>query len=134
MNDTRFKSFEELDCWKESASLRRMIRQMVKGFPNEEKYRLTDQLIRCSRSVTNNIAEGFGRFHYQENIQFCRQGRGSLYEVLDHILIALEENYITEEQLVITRKQIEKCTNILNGYINYLERAKASQSQKTNND
>ena len=74
--------------------------------------------------MTNNIAEGYGRFHFQENIQFCRQGRGSLLETLDHLLIAREEEYIDETDLASGRHLIEKTTTILNGYINYLTEAK----------
>jgi four helix bundle protein len=65
------KSFEELDCWKKAASLRRRISALVKTFPSDEKYKLVDQMVRASRSATAQIAEGFGRFHFQENIQFC---------------------------------------------------------------
>jgi len=66
-------------------------------FTFEEKYRLSDQMIRASRSSTANIAEGYGRFHFQENIQFCRQARGSLYELIDHTLVAEECEYIDHE-------------------------------------
>lgn len=86
-------SFEELEVWKKARSLRKEISSLVKTFPNEEKYRLTDQIIRSSRSSTSNIAEGFGRFHYQENIQFCRQARGSLTETIDHLLCAFDEKF-----------------------------------------
>jgi four helix bundle protein len=75
-------SFEELEVWKASQELRNSIWELTKTFPKEERYRLSDQLIRASRSVFANIAEGFGRFHFQENIQFCRQARGSLFEIL----------------------------------------------------
>jgi len=51
-------------------------------------------MIRASRSVTANIAEGHGRYHFQENIQFCRQARGSLYELIDHLYVAIDEKYI----------------------------------------
>lgn len=89
-------SFEELEVWKKARSLRKEISSLVKTFPNEEKYRLTDQIIRSSRSSTSNIAEGFGRFHYQENIQFCRQARGSLTETIDHLLCAFDENFVNQ--------------------------------------
>ena len=59
------KSFEGLDCWKHATTLRRRLVELVKIFPVEKKYRLTDQVIRASRSVTSNIAEGYGRFHFQ---------------------------------------------------------------------
>lgn len=64
-------SFEELECWKLAADLRKEVSKLIKTFPAEEKFRLMDQMKRCSRSVTNDIAEGFGRFHYQENIHFA---------------------------------------------------------------
>jgi four helix bundle protein len=118
------KSFEELECWKAGKELRVFVSKLAKRFPMDERYALTSQIKRSSRSVTNNIAEGYGRFHFQENIQFCRQGRGSLYETLDHLLIAKEEEYIDEPDLIAGRQLIEKATTILNGYINYLSEAK----------
>ncbi len=119
------KSFEELDCWKKATVLRKQLSILVKSFPSEEKYRLCDQIIRASRSVTANIAEGFGRFHYQENIQFCRQSRGSLYELIDHLIVAKDENYISDATLTDLKKEIHECLAILNGFINYLSRAKS---------
>ncbi|MEQ9383910.1 MAG: four helix bundle protein [Imperialibacter sp.] len=118
------KSFEELECWKAGKELRVFVSKLAKRFPMDELYALTSQIKRSSRSVTNNIAEGYGRFHFQENIQFCRQGRGSLYETLDHLLIAKEEEYIDEPDLIAGRQLIEKTTTILNGYIKYLSEAK----------
>jgi len=58
-----------------------------------------DQIIRAKRSVTANIAEGFGRYHFQENIQFCRTARGSLSELLDHMITSFDNLYISEEKL-----------------------------------
>ena len=88
------KSFEELEVWKESTKLRRMVAKICKSLPEYENYLLKNQMIRASRSVTNNIAEGYGRYHYQENIQACRISRGSLHELLDDILIAKDEEYV----------------------------------------
>lgn len=127
------KSFEELNCWKEAVLLRTEIRILIDTFPKQEDYRLKDQMIRCLRSVTNNIAEGYGRFNYQENIQFCRISRGSLYEIIDHLIIATEENYITETELAKRKEQINKCLAILNGYINYLKKVKDAGGSKTFN-
>jgi four helix bundle protein len=63
------KSFEDLECWKASRELRMFVAQnIIPKFPIEEKYALTSQLRRSSRSVSDNLAEGYGRFHYQENI------------------------------------------------------------------
>jgi len=124
------KSFEELECWKKAASLRKDVAGLARTFPSEEKYRLTDQMIRCSRSVTANIAEGFGRFHYQEYAQFCRQSRGSLYEIIDHFIVASEEMYITKEELESWKQRVHECLAILNGFINYLLNAKERNNVK----
>ena len=121
------KSFEDLHCWKACTEYRRNISIISKTFPKEEKFCLIDQIIRASRSVTNNIAEGYGRFHFQENIQFYRVSRGSLFEVLDHLIIARDENYITIEKLSAFRIQSDKCLALLNGYINYLKKMKDIQ-------
>lgn len=113
-------SFEDLECYKACRQLRLNISELVKTLDVTEKYRLVDQMIRCSRSITNNIAEGYGRFHFKENAQFCRQSRGSLYELIDHIMIACDEKYITEDKKNELKVEIESCIRILNGYIKYL--------------
>lgn len=120
-----FSSFEELEAWKECRKLRQMISALIKSFPEYEKYRLTDQILRSSKSSCANISEGHGRFHYQENIQFCRIARGSLSETHNHLTDALDEKYITNEKFEIHVNQVKLCNRLLNGYINYLEKQKA---------
>ncbi|HLR33086.1 MAG TPA: four helix bundle protein [Fodinibius sp.] len=95
----KVKSFEDLKVWQSARKLRNNIFVLTKDLPDEERYRLKDQLIRASRSVTANIAEGYGRFHYQEYIQYCRQARGSVYEVLDHLICAKGQNFISSEEV-----------------------------------
>jgi len=118
------RSFEDLEIWKLGRQLRKEFSALVKVFPKEEKFKLCDQIIRCSRSVTSNIAEGYGRFYYQENIQFCRISRGSLFELIDHLTVALDENYINQEQFNGFKEKILHCVKVLNGYIAYLKKAK----------
>jgi len=120
------RTFKDLDCWKKARQLKMDIADMIKTFPRDEKYDLISQIRRSSRSVTANIAEGYGRFHFQENIQFCRQARGSLYETQDHLVTACDEGYITVEKLDSFESQIDKALKILNGYIGYLKRAKTN--------
>jgi four helix bundle protein len=115
-----FGTFEELEVWKLARQLKKEIRELVKKFPPEEKYRLTDQLIRSSRSVGANIAEGFGRFHFKENSKFCFNGRGSLFETLNHLIDALDEEYISEDEFNYFRDKVLHCNKVLNGYIAYL--------------
>ena len=114
--------FEALEVWKEARVFRKMIIKLCKEIPAEEKYRLIDQIKRSSRSVTANIAEGYGRFHYLDNIKFCRDARGSLNETLDHLTVALDESYITDNKIMELKKQFEKVLKLLNGYIGYLKK------------
>ncbi len=123
------KSFEELECWKIGAEIRREVSRLVKKLPSQEKFALVSQMLRCSRSATNNIAEGYGRFHYQENAQFCRHARGSLYELIDHLIICFEEQYIDQNLLEKLKSKCFNCIKILNGYIKYLLEAKMNQQK-----
>jgi four helix bundle protein len=122
--------FKDLEVWQKCKELRNSIWEFCNTFPAQEKFRLADQMIRASRSVTANIAEGYGRFHYQENIQFCRQARGSLYELMDHLDVCKEHDYITPDDFDRLDNSIKKCIWILNGYIKYLKNQK-SQSTTT---
>ncbi|MBW1765406.1 MAG: four helix bundle protein [Deltaproteobacteria bacterium] len=108
-------------------AIRNKIWNLCKGFPGEEKYRLSDQMIRASRSSTANISEGYGRYHFQENIQFCRQSRGSLYELIDHLDVAEECEYINAEQSQELIDEIKITIRVLNGYIKYLKNRKESK-------
>ena len=116
------KSFEDLACYQEARQFRKMVFSFCRTLPQEEKYRLKDQIIRSSRSVPSNIAEGYGRYHHQENLQFCRQARGSLTESLEHLNCALDDAYLTRQQYAELRAQLEQTWKVLNGYIAYIAR------------
>lgn len=81
-------------------------------------------MIRASRSPTANIAEGYGRFHFQETIQYCRQARGSLYELLYHVTVAIECGYINQSEGEELIREIKRAIILLNGYIKYLKSRK----------
>ncbi len=116
------KTFEELECYKLGRELRKAISKFCKTLPREEEYRLKDQIIRSSRSVTANISEGYGRHHHQENAQFCRTARGSLTETLEHLNTALDEEYLKDDEYAEMRKLLKETWKVLNGYIAYLQR------------
>ena len=122
--EVKYGDFRDLDTWKRCREIRRKMWTLCKSFPGEEKYRLSDQMIRASRSSTANIAEGYGRFHFQENIQFCRQARGSLYELIDHVLVAEECEYIDNALAEGLIDEIKTSIIVLNGYIKYLKTRK----------
>jgi len=120
----KIRSFEDLACWKKARGIRVFVHEeIIKRLPKSE-FDMTDNMKRAARSCTRNIAEGFGRFHYQENIQFCRISRGSMFELLDDLLTCTDEKYIDTETLKRGRTLIEEGIKILNGYIKYLSTAK----------
>ena len=127
MGQLKYDDFRDLEVWNKCQDVRRKIWDVCKGFPGEEKYRLSDQMIRASRSSTACMAEGYGRYHYQENIQFCRQSRGSLYELIDHVDVALECEYLDNNYVESLTQEIKTAIRILNGYIKYLKNRKESK-------
>jgi four helix bundle protein len=114
------KHFTDIEAWKIGREIRRQVYAIVKRLPKEEEYNLGNQMRRAAISVTANIAEEYGRYHYQETIQFCRQSRGSLYELQDHLMTCLDESYITREECKTTYLLIESGIKALNGYIRLL--------------
>jgi four helix bundle protein len=97
--------------------------------PPEEKWSLNQQLRRSANSIPANIAEGYGRFYYQENIRFCYNARGSLEETLSHLVICYELKYISKSLFDPLEQDGEKLTQLINGYIGYLKRSKQGQNE-----
>ena len=128
MDDNSFKTFEDLKCWQACRDVRIFTYKLVKKYPKEEKYSLADNMKRAARSTTENIAEGFGRFHYKENAQFCRISRGSLFELLDDLITSFDEKYIDQDDYQRGRDLISNALKLLNGYINYLNRQSISNT------
>ena len=114
------QSFTELDLWKKVRILKNELNELVDKFPPEEKFRLTDQLIRSSRSINANISEGHGRFTCKEQIHFCIQARGSLSETHNHLIDAFDCRYISEEQFNYFKEITGGVGRLLNGYITFL--------------
>ena len=122
--------FEELKVWQECRKFKQEISKLTKTFPKHELYGLTSQLNNAARSVTANIAEGYGRYHYGENIQFCRHSRGSLEEVKDHLYTAFDEDYINQEGIDKLFTMHKMCISMLNGYIDWLKKQKDNLDNK----
>ena len=118
------KSFEDLEIYKRAVVIRKRIWHLVKSFPQDEKFRLTDQIIRSSRKCPSNISEGHGRFHWQENIQYNRIARGSLTETQNHLNTAEECEYIDQTTRIEMKEYIQVTIKMINGYIRF------SQNQK----
>jgi len=90
-----------------------------------DEYKIRDRdirqnIIRAGRSTTRNIAEGFGRHHHKENIQYCRISRGSLHEILDDFNIIVDEGFCQESDLVEGKQYLYQALKSVNGYIKYI--------------
>ncbi len=114
-------TFEDLACYKAAREFRRMISRFCKTMPRTEEYRLKDQLFQASRAVTSYIAEGYGRADFEANLDCCLRARGHLSETLDHLSVASDEGYVTEETFAAMCGKLEDTWKILNGHIVFLE-------------
>jgi four helix bundle protein len=119
-----------LETWKKSKEFSlRVYREVLPLLPSEEKWNLNQQLRRSSLSVPANIAEGYGRFYYQDNIRFCYIARGFLEETLSHLVVAHEMGFIPKHLFDSLEQDGEKLTQLINGYIGYLKRSKQGQNE-----
>lgn len=115
---------EDFELYKKAREFRKEVYRLIKLLPVEERFALGQQMRRAAVSVTNNIAEGHGRWYYQENIRFCRISRGSISELIDDFFVCLDEGYgeaAVAEQL---KGEAEELIARLNSYIAYLRRSK----------
>ncbi|HID93338.1 MAG TPA: four helix bundle protein, partial [bacterium (Candidatus Stahlbacteria)] len=69
-------------------------------------------------------------FHYQENIQFCRQSRASMYELRDHLITCLDEGYVNEDEYKELFSLLESGIKAINGYIRMLKSQKEMEREK----
>ena len=123
-----YKGYKDLECYKQARELRIYISGLTKKFPAHEKFLLSAQILNSSRSVTVNIAEGYGRFTYTDTRNFFIIARGSVTETMEHLATAFDENYIIADELNTGEEKCELVFKLINGYISYLDRAKKAQS------
>jgi four helix bundle protein len=120
----QYKEYKELECYKQARLLRIFISEMVVKFPTHEKYKLTAQIVDSSRSITRNMAEGYGRFTFTDTRNFFVISRGSVTETMEHLSVAFDEKYITEEERKTGEEKCESVFKLINGYISYLDKVK----------
>jgi four helix bundle protein len=116
---SEIQSYRELDVWKQSRLLVKSLYQLTKKFPKDEQFGLTSQMRRAAISIPSNIAEGCGRNHSKDSIQFFFIARGSLYELETQLILASDLEYISENELENIIGQAIRCKKLLNGFINY---------------
>ena len=115
--------FEKLNAWQESRKMVVAVYQLLKKFPSEERYALCDQLRRAAVSITSNIAEGSGRSSAKEKVHFLEISYSSLMEVLSQMDIALDLEYITEEDFCDFEIMCDKVACLISGLRTYFTRS-----------
>ncbi len=117
------RGFEDLDAYKLALLVVKEAYRVAKSLPVEEKYNLASQIRRASTSITLNIAEGYGRYHYLDSLRFYYIARGSLEETLSAFILCNELGY-TKSELGKQRELYGNAIRALNGYIRYIYQQK----------
>jgi len=114
-------SFEKLEVWIDSRELTKMVYRISKGFPDDERFGITNQMRRSAISVSSNIVEGSYRKTSKDKSNFMTIAYSSLMELLNQTIVSLDLAYINEDQYIEIRKQIEKVSNKLSSLTKYFK-------------
>ncbi|MDR3460189.1 MAG: four helix bundle protein [Verrucomicrobiae bacterium] len=123
-----FRTFEDMEVYRQAREFRKAMYGVTRRLPAYEKFELASQVRRAAVSLTNNIAEGHGRYHYPDQIKFQLQARGSLMELIDDLNICADENYLTPAEVETLKKQAVEVHKLINGYIRYLRDRKTGSA------
>ena len=124
------EGLQRLEVWKRAKDFAlRIYRDVLPLLPPEEKWNLNSQIRRSSLSIPANIAEGYGRFYYQDNVRFCYTARGSLEETLSHLVFSFEAGFIPDPLYKELSTEGDEIERMLNGYIAYLKRSKQGANE-----
>ena len=124
------QSLKKLQVWVRAKDFGlKIYKQVLPLFPPEEKWNLNQQLRRSSLSISANIAEGHGRFYFQDNVRFCYNARGSLEETLSHLVFSFEADFIPANLYKELETEGEEIEKMLNGYISFLKKSKQGANE-----
>ena len=122
-------TFEDLTVYQVARDFRKAMYSIAKELPEIEKFGLVSQIRRAALSVTNNIAEGHGRFHYLEQIKFMLHSRGSLQELLDDLNTCEDEQYLSQDRIDVLKKHGWRLRQLIDGYVAYLRNKKTEHTK-----
>lgn len=122
-------TFEDLTVYQIAREFRKAMYRVAKDLPDAEKFGLIAQVRRAAFSLTNNIAEGHGRFHYLEQIKFMFQAGGSLQELIDDLNACEDEEYLRNDRIQSLKQEAWRVRQLIDGYIGYLRKQKSTDSK-----
>lgn len=108
-------NFERLEVWQRARRLVRVIYDVTKGFPADERYGLTAHIRKTAISLISNIAEGASRRSSADKVRFIEIAIGSLYELLAQFCVAFDQEYTTEKEFEKLYAQCDEIARMLNG-------------------
>jgi four helix bundle protein len=123
-----YKTFEDLLVYQAARGFRKAMYAVSRRLPNLERFELASQIRRAAVSLTNNIAEGHGRYHYLDQVKFCLQARGSLEELMDDLNVCEDEGYLPVAEVATLKEQAWRAHQLLNGFIRWLRERKQGSS------
>ena len=123
-----FKTFEDLEFYKLAREFRKAMYGVTRRLPGFEKFELASQMRRAAVSLTNNIAEGHGRYHYLEQIRFTLISRGSLEELMDDLNVCEDESYLPLVEIADLKQESWHVHRVMAGYLRYLRERKQGAS------
>src|SRR6266513_1019910 len=125
--DDEFRTFEDLEVYKSAREFRKKMYGVARRLPDFEKFGLASQIRRAAVSLTNNMAEGHGRYHFADQVRFFLGSRGSLQELVDDLNVCDDEKYLESENVAELKKEGWRVLGLINGYLRYLRDRKADE-------
>jgi four helix bundle protein len=116
----KFRTFEDLEVYKAAREFRKKMYGVARQLPDFEKFGLASQIRRAAVSLTNNIAEGHGRYHFADQVRFFLGSRGSLQELVDDLNVCQDEQYIDATTIAELKAEAWRVLGLINGYLRYL--------------
>src|SRR6266566_1314983 len=121
-----YQTFEDLEVYQVAREFRKAMYRVGRRLPEIEKFALASQIRRAAVSLTNNIAEGHGRYHFLEQIKFTLHSRGSIEELIDDLNVCDDEQYVPVEEIASLKQCGWRLRQLIDGYIRYLRQQKNS--------
>jgi four helix bundle protein len=124
------KRFEEIKSWQEARILNASILKLIRTGRFKNDFRIINQISGSAGSIMDNIAEGFERRGNKELIQFLYISKASCGELRSQLYRALDGEYITKEEFDDISVHAMKISNLIQGFINYLEQEETKNTTK----
>ncbi len=121
-----FRTFEDLEVYKAAREFRKKMYGVARRLPDFEKFGLASQIRRAAVSLTNNMAEGHGRYHFADQVRFFLGSLGSLQELVDDINVCNDEKYLEGDEITELKGEAWRVLGLINGYLRYLRDRKAN--------